>query len=58
MNNSVFGKVIENVKKHIDVKLVTDCKMHNKLVAKLNVDRYVIFDENLVAVHMKKTKVL
>jgi hypothetical protein len=58
MNNSVFGKTMEDVEKHIDVKLVTDPITYMKLVAKPNFDRSVKFDEKLVAVHMKKTKVL
>jgi hypothetical protein len=44
--------------KHIDVRLVTDRATLNKLVAKPNFDRSVIFGENLVATHMKKTRVL
>jgi hypothetical protein len=58
MNNSVFGKTMEDVEKHIDVKLVTDPIQYMRLVAKPNFDRSVIFDEKLVAVHMKKTKVV
>jgi hypothetical protein len=58
MNNSVFGKTMEDVEKHIDVRLVTDKAKLNKLVAKPNFDRNVIFGENLVATHMKKTRVL
>lgn len=46
MNNSVFCKTKEDVEKHTYVKLVTDCKKHNKLVAKLYVDQDVIFDQN------------
>jgi hypothetical protein len=56
MNNSVFGKAMEDVEKHTDVKLVTDSVTLNKLVAKPNFDQNVIFSENLVATHMKKTK--
>jgi hypothetical protein len=58
MNNSVFGKTMEDVEKHIDVKLVTDSVTLNKLVAKHNFDRNVIFSENLVATHMKRNRVL
>jgi hypothetical protein len=58
MNNSVFGKTTKDVEKHLDVKLVTDCATPNRLVAKPNFDRNVIFSENLVATHMKKTRVL
>ena len=57
MNNSVFGKTIENIRKRQNVKLVDDRKLANKLTSKKNFERLTIFDENLVAVHMKKTEV-
>ena len=57
MNNSVFGKTIENIRKRQNVILVDDRKKALKLSSKPNFDRATIFDENLVAVHMKKTEV-
>ena len=57
MNNSVFGKTIENIRKRENVILVDDRKLANKLSSKPNFERLTIFDENLVAVHMKKTEV-
>ena len=57
MNNSVFGKTIENIRKRQNVILVDDRKLANKLSSKPNFERLTIFDENLVAVHMKKTEV-
>ena len=36
MNNSVFGKTMENVRKHRDVKLVTTDKRRNQLVSEPN----------------------
>ena len=57
MNNSVFGKTIENIRKRQNVKIVDNRKLANKLSSKPNFDRATIFDENLVAVHMKKTEV-
>ena len=56
MNNSVFGKTMENIRNRVDVKLVTSRIKAVKLAAKPNFDRATIFDENLIAVHMKKTK--
>ena len=57
MNNSVFGKTMENVRNRINVKLVTNKKALNKLVKKPNYVRINEFHENLVAVHMEKTTV-
>jgi hypothetical protein len=58
MNNSVFGKTMENIENRVDIKLVTDEKEALKLSAKVNYDRCTIFDDNLVAVHMRKTKLV
>ena len=57
MNNSVFGKTMENIRNRIDVRLVTGEKELEKLVKKPNFDRINIFTEDLVAVHMKKTTI-
>ena len=56
MNNSVFGKTLENIRNRVDILLITSDKFAQKLAAKPNYDRCTIFDENLIAVHMKKTK--
>ena len=56
MNNSVFGKTMENIRNRVDVKLVNDKKRAEKLSAKPNYKHCNIFSENLVAIHMKKTK--
>ena len=58
MNNSVFGKTMENVRKHRDIKLVTTDKRINQLASELNYHAIKGFSENLVANEMKKkTKV-
>ncbi len=54
MNNSVFGKTMENVRNRVNVKLVTNKKALNKLVKKPNYKRVSEFDENLVAVHIPR----
>ena len=36
MNNTVFGKTMENIRKHRDIKLVTTDKKRNKLVSEPN----------------------
>ena len=56
MNNSVFGKTMENIRNRVNVKLVTSKEQLRKLVAKPNFKGPPItFSENLVSVHMKKT---
>ena len=56
MNNSVFGKTLGNIRNRADIRLISSVKVAQKLAAKPNYDRCTIFDENLIAVHMKKTK--
>ena len=55
MNNSVFGKTMENIRNRVDVKLVNTEEKFKKLVAKPNFKSRKIFSENLISVHMKKT---
>ena len=57
MNNSVFGKTMENVRKHRDIKLVTADKIINQLVSESNYHAIKGFSEILAAIEMKKTKV-
>ena len=57
MNNSVFGKTMENVRKHRDIKLVTTDKKRNKLVSEPNYHTIKHFSENLLAIEMKKIEV-
>ena len=57
MNNAVFDKTMENVRKHRDIKLVkTDCK-RNKLVSEPNYHTMNLISENLSIIEMKKVKV-
>ena len=58
MNNSVFGKTMENIRNRVDIKLVNDKKQAEKLSAKPNFNHCNIFSEDLVAIHMKKTKLV
>ena len=57
MNNSVFGKTIENIRKRQNVFLVDNREKASKLSCRPNFERLNIFDRNLVAIHLKKTEV-
>ena len=57
MNNSVFEKAMENVRKHRDIKLVIAEKRRIKLVSEPNYHKTKQFSENLLAMEIKKIKV-
>ena len=57
MNNVVFGKTMENVRKHRDIKLVTTDKKRSKLVSEANYHTMNYISEDLSIMEMKKTKV-
>ena len=57
MNNSVFGKTMENLRKRCNVELVTEEKRLLKLTSKPTYISHKIFDENLVGVNTKKERI-
>ena len=57
-NNVVFGKTIENVRKHENIKLVTTERRRNYLVSEPNYYTTKFFTENLLAVETRKTQIL
>ena len=57
MNNVVFGKTIENVRKHRDNKLVTTNKRRNQLVSEPDYHTTKYFSEELLPIEIKKIKV-
>ena len=57
MNNSVFGKTIENVRKHKNINLVTSSKIYLKNVMKPNFKSSVCFSKNLMGMEMGKVSV-
>ena len=57
MNNSVFGKTMENMRKHKDIKPVTTEEKRIKLDLKQNYHTTKQFSENLLVIEMKKAKV-
>ena len=58
MNNSVFGKTMENIRNRVNVKLVNTKEKARKLIAKPNFKSCKIFNENLISVHIKKTSLV
>ena len=58
MNNSVFNKTMENVKKHRDIKLVTTDRRKNCLVSEPNYHTRKVFSENVLAIETKRTQIL
>ena len=57
MNNAVFGKTMENIRKHRDIKLVTTDKKRNNLVSESNYHTINYISENLSIIELNKTKV-
>ena len=57
MNNAVFGKTMENIRKHRDIKLVTTNKRRSKLVPEPNYHTINYISEDLSIIEMNKTKV-
>ena len=57
MNNSVFGKTMENVRNHGDIKLVKTNKRRSYLVSKPNYQTVKCFIECLLVIEIRKIKV-
>ena len=57
MNNAVFGKAMENIRKHRNIKLVTTDKKRNKLVSEPNYLTINYISEDLSIIEMIKTRV-
>ena len=57
MNNAIFGKTMENVKKHRDIKLVKTDQRRYQLVSEPNCHTTKYFSEDVLAIEMKKIKV-
>ena len=58
MNNAVFGKTAENVRKHKDIKHFTTERRRNCLVSEPNYHTTKFFTENLLAIEIKKPQIL
>ena len=58
INNAAFGKTMENVRKHRDIKLVTTESRRNYLASQPSYRTTKFFTEHLLAVGMEKTEIL
>ena len=58
MNHAVFGKTMEYVRKHRDIKLVTTEERRKQLASESNYHTTKYFSETLTATEMKKTRVI
>lgn len=56
-NNSLFGKSLEQTRKHKNIRFVRSVAEASKLITKPNFKEYRIINENLVAIHLTKTRV-
>ena len=56
MNNVVFGKTMENIRKVRDIKLVTTERRRNCLVSEVSYHTTKFFTENLLAIEIKKQR--
>ena len=57
MNNSVFGKMIENVRKRREIKLIVSEERRKKLVSEPNYASCTSFSDRLMAIEMRKTRI-
>ena len=55
MNNSVFGKCMENVRERINFRLVSTLAEAWRVK---NLNRFTMFSDSLVGVHIQKKKIL
>ena len=58
MNNSVFRKTMENVRKHRNIKLIAAKRKKNYLVSQPNYHTTKFFTKNLLATEMRKPQIL
>ena len=57
MNNELFGKTMENVRNHRDIKLVTTDKRRSILVSELNYHSSKYISKDLMIIEMRKVEV-
>ena len=58
INNAFFGKTMENMRGHRDIKLATTERLRDYLMSEPNYHTAKFFPENLLAIERKKTEIL
>ena len=56
MNNAVFGKTMENMRKHRDIKLVTTERRRNYLVSEPNYHTTIFFNRKVISNRNEKNR--
>lgn len=58
MNNSVFGKKMENTMTRVDIRLVSERRKVIRLASKVSYKDSTIFDKNLIAIHIQPSRLM
>lgn len=58
MNNSVFGKLMENIRQRVDIKIATNWENARKYIKKPTFDHLKIFNEDLIVIHMRRSRIV
>ena len=58
MNNTVFGKTVENLRKHRNIKLVTTERTRSYLVSEPDFHTTKFFTETLLVIEVRKTQII
>ena len=54
MVNSIYGKIMENLRKRINIRLIVNTKDYKKYVSRPSFVSQKIFSENFVAIHVNE----
>ena len=57
MNNAVLGKMIENVRKRLEIKLIVTEQRTKKLLSEPNYKSHTTFSDHLIAIEMRKRRI-
>ena len=54
MVNSIYGKIMENLRKRINIRLIVNTKDYKKYVSRPSFVSQKMFSENFVAIHVNE----